>query len=165
MRRLLTGLVMAVAVATPVLAHKGHGGMTLVEIAPTGVVTVSHRFAAHDVEPALVAIAPDAQPSLDDPEALAALEAHLAARFRLTVDGADVVLTRTETMLAGDSVRVDFGGAGPAADRVAQVAVDLDFFPGVHHDRQQQVNVRVRGVTRSVVFRAGDRARTIAFAY
>ncbi len=139
-----------------------------VPIAPaTGAVSVVHRFAAHDVEPALVSIAPDAQPSLDDPKAVAALEDHLAARFRIDVDGAPVALRRTETALAGDNIRIQFDGDRVAGDQAApaprSIRIDLDFFPGVHDDQEQQVNVRVDGVTRTVVFRPGSAAQTVDF--
>lgn len=157
------GLALALALAAPAEAHRGHAGLTVVEIdSRTGGVSVTHRFAAHDVEPALVSIAPEAQPTLDDPAALAALETHLAQRFRLEVDGARVALTHADTRLAGDHIRVDFAGtraAGPAR----AVLVDLDFFPGVHDDQEQQVNVRIDGVTRTVVFRPGDRAQSLEF--
>ena len=161
-RTLLTAALIA-GLATPALAHRGHAGLTVIEIDEgSGAVSVTHRFAAHDVEPALPSIAPEAQPSLDDPRAVADLEAHLAARFRLTVDGAAVAVSRTDTVLAGDNIRVVFGGE--TADRdVRAVTVDLDFFPGVHDDQEQQVNVRVGGVTRTVVFRPGSEAQTVTF--
>lgn len=161
-RTLLTVGLMA-GLATPAMAHRGHAGLTVVEIDPgSGAVSVTHRFAAHDVEPALPSIAPEAQPSLDDPRAVADLEAHLGARFRVSIDGADVRVSHAGTTLAADNVRVDF--AGETADRDIQaVTVDLDFFPGVHDDQEQQVNVRVDGVTRTVVFRPGSAAQTVNF--
>ena len=159
--KLAIGLLLTVA--GPALAHRGHAGLTVVEIdAASGAVTVVHRFAAHDVEPALVSIAPEAQPSLDDPRAVAALEAHLGQRFRLDVDGARVALHRTATSLAGDNIRVDFAGDRPAGT-ARNVRIDLDFFPGVHDDQEQQVNVRIDGVTRTVVFRPGGAAQTVEF--
>lgn len=161
-RTLLTAALIA-GLATPAVAHRGHAGLTVIEIDPaSGAVSVTHRFAAHDVEPALPSIAPEAQPSLDDPRAVADLEAHLGARFRVSIDGADVPLRHAGTTLAADNVRVDF--AGETADRDIQaVTVDLDFFPGVHDDQEQQVNVRVDGVTRTVVFRPGSAAQTVSF--
>ena len=161
-RALLTAALIA-ALATPAIAHRGHAGLTVIEIDPvSGAVSVTHRFAAHDVEPALPSIAPEAQPSLDDPRAVADLEAHLGARFRLSIDGADVPVTHAGTALAADNIRVDF--AGETADRdIEAVTVDLDFFPGVHDDQEQQVNVRVDGVTRTVVFRPGSEAQTVSF--
>ena len=156
-RALLTAALIA-ALATPAIAHRGHAGLTVIEIDPvSGAVSVTHRFAAHDVEPALPSIAPEAQPSLDDPRAVADLEAHLGARFRLSIDGADVPVTH-----AGE-VDADVVG-GETADRdIEAVTVDLDFFPGVHDDQEQQVNVRVDGVTRTVVFRPGSEAQTVSF--
>ncbi len=168
MKRLGLVAVLVFGLAGPAAAHRGHSGLTVVEIAPaTGAVSVVHRFAAHDVEPALVSIAPDAQPSLDDPKAVAALEAHLAARFRIDVDGAPVALHRTETALAGDNIRIQFDGdrvdGEPPAPAPRSIRIDLDFFPGVHDDQEQQVNVRVDGVTRTVVFRPGSAAQTVDF--
>lgn len=164
-RRSLLGLGLALVAASagPALAHKGHAGLSVVEIDPaTGVVTVTHRFYAHDVEPTLGILAPDAQPSLDDPAALGALEAHLGERFRVDVDGVRVPLHRTDTRLAGDNVRVTFAGERPVGP-VAEVRIDADFFPDIYDDMEQQVNVRVAGVTRTAVFRHGDQARTLAF--
>lgn len=162
MRRLLIIGAAMVAIASPAMAHKGHGGLTVIEVGRDGVVTVQHRFAAHDVEPALEKIAPQAQPSLDDPRALAALETHLGQRFRLLIDEEVVAVSHADTQLAGDNMRVEY--VGHTDDRYVQaVTVDLDFFPGVHEDQQQQVNVRVDGVTRSVVFRPGSTAQTVRF--
>lgn len=165
MRRLGPSLLAAaLMLATPALAHKGHGGLTVVVIdADTGGVTVTHRFAAHDVEPALVSVAPDAQPTLDDPAAVSALEEHLDRRLRLEVNGERIDLDHTETDLAGDNIRVDFEGQGITGAPVRSVRVDLDFFPGVHDDQEQQVNIRVAGVTRTVVFRPGSPAQTVVF--
>ena len=161
-RTLLTAALIA-GLATPAMAHRGHGGLTVVEIdAVSGAVSVTHRFAAHDVEPALVSIAPEAQPSLDDPRAVADLEAHLGQRFRLSLDGDAVPVTHTVTQLAGDNIRVDFGGRTDDRE-ITRVTVDLDFFPGVHDDQEQQVNVRLNGVTRTVVVRPGSQAQTLSF--
>ena len=163
LKRIVLTAALIAGMASPALAHRGHGGLTVIEIDPgSGAVSVSHRFAAHDVEPALPSIAPEAQPSLDDPRAVADLEAHLGARFRLAVDGAPVPVSHAGTGLAGDNVRVEF--AGETADRAIEaVTVDLDFFPGVHDDQEQQVNVRLNGVTRTVVFRPGSDAQTVTF--
>ena len=73
-------------------------------------------------------------------------------------------LTHDETILAGDTVRIGFAGTGVAEPSVRSVTVDLDFFPGVHDDQEQQVNVRVAGVTRTVVFRPGSPAQTVVFS-
>ncbi len=164
MKRALLAAALIAGLATPVLAHRGHAGLTVIEIDPaSGAVSVIHRFSAHDVEPALVSIAPEAQPSLDDPRAVAELETHLRQRFRLDIDGGAIPVTHAATDLAGDNVRVAY--AGETTDRsIAAVTIDLDFFPGVHDDQEQQVNVRINGVTRTVVFRPGSAAQTVTFA-
>ncbi|CAN5168693.1 hypothetical protein BH10PSE1_BH10PSE1_18200 [soil metagenome] len=160
---LALALTLGLSVAGPASAHKGHAGLTVVEIDPAGGgVTVVHRFYAHDVEPALASLAPDAQPSLDDPQAVAALEAHLATRFRLDVDGVRIPLHHTGDSLTGDNVRVDLAGER-APGPVRQVRVDVDFFPDVYDNMEMQVNVRVAGVTRTAVFHSGTRAQTLEF--
>lgn len=165
-RTVLAGLVAlpGLAVAAPALAHRGHAGLTVIEIdAAGGGISVVHRFYAHDVEPALVTVAPDAQPSLDDPRALEALVAHLSQRFRLEVDGHRVAVSHGQTHLAGDNMRFDFIGSMDPGVAVGVVTVDLDFFPGVHDDWEQQVNVRTASVTRTVVFRPGSQAQSVRF--
>jgi hypothetical protein len=73
------------ALGSPALAHRGHSSLSVVLIEPdSGRVSVYHRMAAHDVEPALVAIAPSHQPSLDEPDTLKALEAYGARAFVLS---------------------------------------------------------------------------------
>ncbi|MBJ7483856.1 DUF6702 family protein [Brevundimonas sp.] len=153
----------ALSFAGPAAAHRGHAGLTVVEIDPaSGAVAVTHRFYAHDIEPTLTVLAPDEQPSLDDPEALAALNAHLAERFRIDIDGARVSLHRTGETLAGDNVRIDFAGER-APGPVTEVRVDQDFFSDIYDDMEMQVNVRVGGVTRTVLFRPGIQAQSVRF--
>jgi len=149
--------------AVPAQAHRGHAGLTVVEIDPVvGSVLVVHRFYAHDVEPTLVVLAPEKQPSLDDPEAFAALKAHLVDRFRIDIDGVRVPLRLIGETLAGDNVRVDFGGEW-APRPIREVRVDQDFFADIYDDMEMQVNVRVAGVTRTALFRPGVQAQTLTF--
>ncbi|MDQ3125305.1 MAG: hypothetical protein M3Q74_06825, partial [Pseudomonadota bacterium] len=116
MKRALLAALLVAALASPAVAHRGHAGLTVIEIDPaSGAVSVVHRFSAHDVEPALVSIAPRAQPSLDDPRAVAELETHLRQRFRLDIDGAAIPVAHAATDLAGDNIRVEF--AGETTDR------------------------------------------------
>lgn len=156
--------ILGLGLTAPAEAHRGHAGLTVVEIDPvSGGVTVAHRFYAHDVEPTLRTLAPDAQPSLDDPRAVAALEAHVAGRFRLDVDGVRVALRQTADHMAGDNIRIDLAGQR-APGPVREVRVDVDFFSEVYDDMEMQVNVRTEGVTRTVLFRPGVQAQTVRFA-
>ena len=160
----LMAVVLLLLASAPASAHKGHGGLTVIEINPaSGMISVSHRFAIHDIEPALPTIAPQAQPSLDDPLAVEALESHLVERFRLDVDGVAVSVAHAATELAGDNAQIDYTGQMPAGGVIQSVRVDMDYFPGVHDDQEQQVNVRTGGVTRTVVFRPGNQAQTLDF--
>jgi hypothetical protein len=154
MRALLVAL--ALLFGGPALAHSGHATLSVVWIDAEGGVSVTHRFSAHDVEPALVAIAPQAQPSLDDPDALAAFKAYVARRF--LIDNA--TLSLQSTALAGDDVVMVFTGTMPRAENVT---VRGALFGETYPDHNTQVNIRLGGVTRSLWFMPGDGPKTVRF--
>ncbi|WP_369692489.1 DUF6702 family protein, partial [Sandarakinorhabdus limnophila] len=57
--RLLAAIALLLGLAAPAQAHRGHASLAVVEIdAKSGAVTVTHHLQVHDVEPALVDIAP-----------------------------------------------------------------------------------------------------------
>lgn len=156
-RRAALGLMLAALAGAPALAHRGHASLAIVVIdRAAGQVRVSHRFAAHDIEPALVAIAPDAAPSLDDPAALAALVAYVGRQFRLQ----GVTLAAGPPRLAGDDVILDL--AGPLPRRLKSLTVTASLFGETHSDFSVQVNVRDGGATRTLQFHPGDGAKTLA---
>lgn len=158
---LIAGLAALVA-AGPAAAHRGHASLSVVEVeSRTGRTTITHRFSAHDVEPALAAIAPEAQPSLDDPAALAAFEAYLLERFQLREAFGAVQLAHVETRLAGDDVTVTF--RGQVNTPVRALSVRADFFGETWPEHAAQVNVRVGGTTRTLHFKPGDPAKSAAF--
>lgn len=150
------------ALAGPAAAHRGHATLSVVEIdAVTGLVTITHLLTAHDVEPALSVIAPRAQASVDDPDAIAALVAYAGWAFRLSdAKGRPVVLKPLRTDLAGDNVTLVYGAKLPRGTRA--VSVDSNLFEEVYPDQENQVNVRARKVTKTAVFRAGDGPQRIA---
>ncbi len=141
----------------PAAAHRGHGALSVVELdAKTGAVSVSHRVPAHDAEPALAAIAPDAQTSLDDPEAVDALKRYVAGRFSVSVGGKPVALTLKDMTLGADEVRFEYSGQVSPTDVSAVVAVRAPLFADIYGDQVNQVNVRRLGVTRTLIFNASD---------
>lgn len=147
----LLALMMSALLAMPAAAHRGHASLAVIEIdAKSGVVDVTHRFSAHDVEPALVAIAPDADPSLDDPDAMKALVAYVLARFR--IDG--LVLVPAGQKLAGDDLVLHFVGRLKGRPRQLRLAGAL--FGETWDDHDTMVNIRRAGVTRTLHFRPGD---------
>lgn len=163
--RWLPALAAAVLLVLPAgtLAHRGHASLTVVVIdEATGAVTITHRAAAHDVEPALSVIAPEAQQSLDDPAAVAALEAYAGRAFRLwDADGKAVALRHRATKLAGDSVELVYAAQLAAPART--LSVDSDLFEAAHDEQENQVNVRRGKVTRTAVFRLGDGPQRFTF--
>lgn len=153
------GLLVAGLVASPAVAHRGHATLSVVEIdARSGAVTVTHRMAAHDVEPALVDIAPAAQPSLDDPDAVQALIAYVGRTFR--IEG--VALAFAGQQLAGDTVVLRFAGRLAGRPSVLRIAGSL--FGQTHPDHSTLVNVRRAGVTRSLQFGPSDPPQTLALS-
>ncbi|PIC00716.1 DUF6702 family protein [Caulobacter sp. X] len=143
----------------PAAAHRGHGALSVVELdAKTGAVTVSHRVPAHDAEPALAAIAPDAQTSLDDPEAVEALKRYMASRFSVSISGQPVALTLKDMTLGADEVRFEYAGMTSPADIAGAVTVRAPLFADIYGDQVNQVNIRRLGVTRTLIFNASDAA-------
>lgn len=141
----------------PAAAHRGHGALSVVEIdTKTGVVRVSHRVPAHDAEPALAVIAPDAQASLDDPDAITALKAYMIKQFCVAVNDKIVDLTLEDLTLGADEVRFDYVGKVPTADVATTIGVKAAMFADVYGDEVNQVNVRRFGVTRTLVFTGAE---------
>ena len=149
-------LVFAASAAS---AHRGHDSFTVVTIAADGRVVVSHRFEAHDLEPALSVIAPDAQPNLDDPAAIAALQSYVARRFSLVVTGRAIPLAAQGTTIEGQDVRITLGGKLPKGARVLQVRSSL--LTDVYPRQQHQVNVRRGQSVRTLRFSGGG-SQTVA---
>jgi len=162
MRRLaaaIAGSVVLLAGASA-LAHRGHDVLTVVEIdVESGTVLVTHRMTAHDVEPTLTQIAPEAQPSLDDPDALTALVDYVARRFRVQEGSAPVALTLKKTDLAGDEVSFVYEGRLQAPR--GALTIDARMFSDVYPDQRIQVNVRRAGVTRTLRFDSRSDPQTL----
>lgn len=135
-------------------AHRGHDTLSVVRIDARGAVTVTHHLTAHDIEPGVLRqIAPQAQPSLDDPQALAALTAYVGKQFVIAEGDAPVALTLDKTALAGDDVELRYRGQLQQADADLQVrdALLADVFAEIDN----QVNVHRAGTTRTLRFTDG----------
>jgi hypothetical protein len=153
--RLLAAI--ALLLATPAAAHRGHASLAVVEIdAKSGAVTVTHHLQAHDVEPALVDIAPDAQPSLDDPDAFKALIAYVGQRFRIS----GVALSPAGQRLDGDTAQLRYIGRLKGKPKTLLISGAL--FGETWDDHSTQVNIRRAGITRSLNFGAHDAEKPIA---
>lgn len=158
-RRALALIALAGLVgAAPALAHRGHDAITVVRIAADGTLTVSHRFEAHDLEPALPRLSDAVQASLDDPAAIAALEAHLAASFVLMAGNTPVPLAHSRTDLSAADVRVDYAGKLPR--RARTLTIRSDMMGALYHGAAHQVQVETPRFVRTL--RVDDGAATIA---
>lgn len=162
MRRLciaLSVVLLALAGGGAALAHRGHATLSVVVVDPvSGEVTVTHRMAAHDAEPAMAVIAPDEQPSLDNEAAMQAFVAHIESHF--TVNGETLRFEAREA--EGDELTLVFKGRVKTPVRV--VVIEAELLPEVTASPPEfQVNVRMGKVTRTLLFRPGDQAQTVAF--
>lgn len=144
-------LIGAAMLAPEAGAHRGHDAMSVVTLGEGGVVTVSHRFEAHDLEPALAEIAPDAQTSLDDPAAIEELKTYLLAHFSVSADGAPVPLAVASVEIGVRDVRIDYTGALNGKPKALELRSTIlrDIYP-------RQVN--------QVVVRRGQNVQTLRFA-
>jgi hypothetical protein len=159
-RRQALALIAAVglAAAAPAIAHRGHDAISVVRIGADGAVTVSHRFEAHDLEPALPRLSDAVQASLDDPDAIAALEAHLARSFALLADGKPIALSHRRTEVTAAEVRVDYMGKLPRRARALTVRARVigALYPRAAHQVQVETPRTVR------TLRVDEGAETIA---
>jgi hypothetical protein len=145
------------AIAAPAAAHRGHSGLAVVEIdARSGAISVTHILQAHDIEPALVDIAPDVQPSLDDADAVQALVAYVGRHFRI----AGVTLAPAGQRLTGDKVELRY--VGRLKGRPPQLLISAGLFGETYDDHSTQVNVRRAGITRTLLFAPADPAKALA---
>lgn len=162
MRRLciaLSAALLALVGGGAALAHRGHATLSVVVVDPvSGEVTVTHRMAAHDAEPAMAVIAPEEQPSLDNEAAMEAFVAHIASHF--TVNGETLRFEAREA--EGDELSLVFKGR--VKTPVRAVVIEADLLPEVTANPPEfQVNVRLGKVTRTLLFRPGDQAQTVSF--
>jgi hypothetical protein len=144
-------------------AHRGNDMLSVIEIdAATGHLLVTHHFAAHDLEPALLRIASDVQPSLDDPAAQAALIRYTGTNFSLSDGGERAVPLRFEAIkLSGDDVRLVYRGTLPLPAKTLQI--DSRLLNGLYPDETHQINIRRAGITRSVLLRGGSETQQVLF--
>jgi hypothetical protein len=146
-------VLLALLVAAPAGAHRGHDALSSIVIEKDGRVRVSHRLETSDLEPALAIIAPDAQPSLDDPDAVAAVIAYLGSRFALGIDNRPVTLVAAGSDLRGAVVQFDF--IGKTRGSPDQLTVTSQILTDVHPAQVNQVNVRSGATVRTLTFRQG----------
>ena len=147
---------MAAAALSPAAAHRGHDALTVVTVAANGSLTVSHRFEASDIEPALARIAPNAQLSLDDPEAVEALVTYLQRRFTVSSERGPIALVPGKTDLGASEVRVSF--TGNASRPFRRLTLRSDLLGDVYPNQVNQVNIRAGATTRTLALSAGDSA-------
>jgi hypothetical protein len=138
----------------PAAAHRGHDAMSVVRITADNRVTVSHRFEVMDIEPALIQISPNAQPSLDDPDAVKALGAYLGTHFTLATEAGPVRLVAGAIDLGAAEAQFTFTGRLPPAAR--RLIIQGNVLGGIYPRQLNQVNVTAGDVTRTFSMTSGD---------
>ena len=154
----IVAAVASLALAPQANAHRGHDAMTVVTLEPDGAVTVSHRFEAHDLEPALAEIAPNAQTSLDDPDAIAELKTYLLAHFHMRADGQEVPLSVASVEIGVREVRMNY--AGSIKGRPKAVAIQTTILRDIYPRQVNQVEVKRGTFARTLRF-GGDEVQTV----
>ena len=140
--------------ATMASAHRGHDAMTTVTVMADGEVRVSLRFAAHDIEPALADIAPDAQANLDDPVAISAFVNYLRRTFSLASERGPILLSPGPIDVDSDEVQIGF--VGKARGPIRQLTIMTKVLTDIYPQQINQVNVRVGDVVQTLTFTSGD---------
>lgn len=159
MTRLQLGFALALLVASPAGAHRGHDALSSVVIETDGRILVNHRLEASDIEPALASIAPAAQSSLDDPDAVAALVAYLGNRFALSGDGGPIKLVAAGSQLDGPVVQFSF--VGRARRPPERLTITSQILTDIHPVQVNQVNVRRGKTVQTLTFLKGG-SQTVA---
>ena len=149
--------------AGSIAAHRGHQGVCLVVIdEKTRDVRIAHVFSAHDLEPELVTIAPQAQPSVDDPDALKALIDHMATRFSVNRQSSKPLGHEFEA----DQLRFTYGLKLKSVRGPIKIAYDL--FPYSTRHVTTRITIRfvpIKGppVVKSLTFQPGDSPKSVVF--
>jgi len=160
-RRLLCAGVFALAWIKAAQAHRGHQTLSLVDVDARGEVRITHTLTAHDTEPELVRLAPAANPSVDDPDALQALLDHLAGGF--TVNGSRAELLSynlgSDMLTFVHRARVALAGKGLPQ----RFTIDYKLFAGSHSAPVGLVQVRYRGATKSLQCVPGSVPQSVDF--
>lgn len=148
--------------ATPALAHKGHAATIIGEVDAKGRLVLEVRMMAHDAEPALSVIAPTAQPSFDDPDALKAFIAYVGNSLKVgTPKTGPVKLRLIQSYLMGDDVRLTYEGEIPG--EIKEIFFRTQLLANIYPDQVTEVIFKARGVTRSTAFFLGDPVKPLSF--
>lgn len=139
--------------AVPASAHRGHDALSTVVIEADGSILVTYRLEASDIKPALASIAPAAQSSLDDPEAIVARVAYLGKRFTLSGDNRPIPLVPAGSQLGGSIVQFNFAGRSKPLPK--RVAVTSHILTDIHPAQINQVNIRRGKTVQTLTFRHG----------
>ena len=160
-RRLLCAGVFALAWIKAAQAHRGHQTLSLVDVDARGEVRITHTLTAHDTEPELVRLAPAANPSVDDPDALQALLDHLAGGF--TVNGSRAELLSynlgSDMLTFVHRARIALAGKGLPQ----RFTIDYRLFAGSYSAPVGLVQVRYRGATKSLQCVPGSVPQSVDF--
>ena len=147
-RRLVCAGVLAFAWVKAARAHRGHQTLSLVDVDARGEVRITHTLTAHNTEPELARLAPAANPSVDDPDALKALLDHLAGGFTVNGSKADLLsyYLGSDTLTFVYRARIALAGKGLPQ----RFTIDYKLFAGSYSAPVGLVQVRYRGATKSL---------------
>jgi hypothetical protein len=136
------GLVFMGMGALSVHAHRGHHGLSHLLIAKDGRLRLTHYFSAQDIEPELVTLSPNSQPSLDDLDSMQSLIKHLETGLLINNQGLKLV----DKELVDD--RALFILEGKLRVGTSSLKLDLNLFPYSDHFHSLNMTIENGGKKR-----------------
>lgn len=154
------GLLALALLSSPVFAHRIEAALSVVEVNPTsGVLEITHRLYAHDLEHALD-LGPVGAGYFETPEGQVAIKAYCERQFFLgDGQGKTLALQFIGAELSGDLLYVYFE-AGRYRGR--DLTIDSNLLQDFTEAQVNQVNVRRAGKTVSARFQTGTPAKRMA---
>lgn len=151
------GLLACILASSPAFAHRLEAALSVVEVNPTsGVLEVTHRLYAHDLEHALD-LGPVGAGYFETPEGQAAIKAYCERQFFLgDGQGRTLPLQFVGAELSGDLLYVYFEAG---RYRGKELTIDSNLLQDFTQAQVNQVNVRRAGQTVSARFQTGTPAK------
>ena len=153
---LLAGLAGAI---TPAGAHQQKLAITTVEHNPrTGLIEVVHRIALHDAEHALRSQGANSVDIVSDMASRREFARYVASRFAISVAGTPLGLDLLGSEIDGGNLLIyqEANSPGPGAVLLVRSAVLTDIWAS----QVNRVNIGPANAPTTLVFRAGDRAKS-----
>jgi hypothetical protein len=152
-------VLLALLLAAPVLAHQQKFAISTISVNPrTGMLEVAHQVPVHDAEHALRRQGAANADLVASPESRDAFARYVARRFTLEAEGRPVPLALVGSEILGGSLWVYQEAAAPRTG--SRLHVNSQILTDIWARQENRVNIGAGTDVETLVFRAGDEART-----